>query len=71
MRAFGAALQFVARRERSLMAKGETRRTASIVAIAPTGTGDMSAVPDRTDYPQGAAGEAAYEADMKAFEAKR
>jgi hypothetical protein len=56
-------------REKSLMAKGEHRRTASMVAVAPAGTADMSAAPDRADYPRGAAGTAAYEADMKAFEA--
>ena len=50
------------------MAAGEFRRTASMVAVAPAGTGDMSAAPDRADYPRGAAGTAAYEADMKAFE---
>ena len=53
------------------MAAGEFRRTASMVAVAPAGTGDMSAAPDRADYPRGAAGTAAYEADMimKALEA--
>ena len=48
-------------RERSLMAKGEHRRTAAMVAVAPAGTGDMSLAPDRADYPRGAEGTAAYE----------
>ena len=55
-------------REQSLMAKGEFRPTGTMVAIAPAGTGNMGAAPDRADYPRGAPGTEAYEADMKAFE---
>jgi hypothetical protein len=64
----GSAL---AERQLALVPKtGVMRRTNQVTKLAPTGTGNLDADPDRKDFPPGPEGDAAFEAAMNEFTKK-